>query len=409
MISPLNFRATEFPRTRVSRAHSTANQLNNTTRQPIVGDLPASPSLLAALRGDYFFWALFIGFVLLTAIAPEKVATYPALVDWPTIATLSGLLILTKGVELSGTLEHLGHRLISMMPTERALALFLVLATALLSTALTNDVALFVVVPLTVGLHKAGSLPITRLVVFEALAANAGSSLTPIGNPQNLFLWHLSQIPFEGYVAAMLPLVAIVMAVLLLLTAVAFPGRALRMPLQADHAPIHDRLLLLSLVLYLPFLILTDLHHALPALALVTAIFLLLHRDVLIRVDWSLILVFILMFIDLRLVAQLPAVRSLVESAGLGDTRRLYLAGIAASQVISNVPASILLAEYTKDWRLIAYAVNVGGFGFILGSLANIIALRIAHRRAAWIAFHAFSLPFLLVAGGLVYLWLFGF
>jgi di/tricarboxylate transporter len=298
------------------------------------------------------------------------------------------------------------------MPTERALALFLVLATALLSTVLTNDVALFVVVPLTVGLHKtgkAGSLPLTRLVVFEALAANAGSSLTPIGNPQNLFLWHLSRISFEGYVAAMLPLVAIIMAILLLLTAFAFSGRSLSMPPRADHAPMHDRLLLLCLALYLPFLILTDLHHALPALALVMTIFLLLHREVLARVDWSLILVFILMFIDLRLVAQLPAVRSVIEHIGLADARRLYLAGIGASQLISNVPASILLAEYTKDWRLVAYAVNVGGFGLILGSLANIIALRIARQRSAWIVFHAFSLPFLLAAGGLVYLWLFVF
>jgi di/tricarboxylate transporter len=161
------------------------------------------------------------------------------------------------------------------------------------------------------------------------------------------------------------------------------------------------------LALYLPFLVLTDMHHALPALALVMAIFVLLHRDVLVRVDWPLILVFILMFIDLRLVAQLPAVHALMDSAGLADTRRLYFAGIAASQVISNVPAAILLAEYTKDWRLIAYAVNTGGFGFILGSLANIIALRLARDRSAWICFHAFSLPFLLVSGALVYLWLF--
>jgi di/tricarboxylate transporter len=359
------------------------------------------------LRNDYFFWALFLVFALLTAASPKKSASYLGLVDWTTIATLTGLLVLTKGVELSGTLAHLGRHLISLMPTARALALFLVLATALLSTLLTNDVALFVVVPLTIGLRNTGALPVTRLVVFEALAANAGSTLTPIGNPQNLFLWHLSQTSFEHYVMAMLPPVAIVLGMLLLLTAFAFSGRTLAVPEQADNAPIYQRLLLLSLALYLPFLILTDLRLALPALALVMAIFLLLHRDVLARVDWSLILVFILMFIDLRLVAQLPAVRSLIENIGLADPQRLYLAGIGASQLISNVPAAILLAEYTKDWRLIAYAVNTGGFGFILGSLANIIALRLARDRSAWILFHAFSLPFLLVSGGLIYLWLF--
>ena len=155
----------------------------------------------------------------------------------------------------------------------------------------------------------------------------------------------------------MLPMVGIILAALLVLTALAFSSRALAVPAKTEHAPIHARLLLLSLTLYLPFLTLTDLHHALPALALVNAIFLLLHRDVLARVDWSLLLVFILMFIDLRLVAQLPVVRTLIVSLGLADAQRLYLAGIGASQLISNVPASILLAEYTRDWRLIAYAV----------------------------------------------------
>ncbi|MFD2273515.1 hypothetical protein ACFS07_27300 [Undibacterium arcticum] len=138
------------------------------------------------------------------------------------------------------------------------------------------------------------------------------------------------------------------------------------------------------------------------------AIFLLGFRKVLARVDWGLILVFVLMFIDLRLLAQLDLVRDVIGNIGLAQPQRLYLAGIAASQLISNVPAAILLAEYTRDWRLTAYAVNVGGFGFMLGSLANIIALRMTHQRSAWLVFHLYSLPFfLLVTGGLVYLWLF--
>jgi Na+/H+ antiporter NhaD/arsenite permease-like protein len=113
------------------------------------------------------------------------------------------------------------------------------------------------------------------------------------------------------------------------------------------------------------------------------------------------------MFIDLRLIAQTALMRSLIDSAGLANLRNLYFAGIATSQFISNVPAAILLSEYTREWRLVAYAVNVGGFGFILGSLANIIALRIAREPGTWLTFHAFSIPFLLVAGSLVYLWLF--
>lgn len=364
----------------------------------------AAPPLrvfLNTLAGDYLLWTLLLALAMFSLAQPSGIAHYPDLVDWPTIATLTGLLALTKGVELSGYLPRLARRLVAAIGTERKLAVFLVLATALLATVLTNDVALFVMVPLTLTLKDSG-VPLTRLVVFEALAANAGSVLTPIGNPQNLFLWQLAGVPFEHFVFAMLPLAAVLMAPLLLLTLVAFSGKQLQ--LASSRTPGHaDRLMLmLSLGLYIPFLLVTDMRHPYLALVALTPL-LLARRTLLARLDWALILVFILMFIDLRLLSQLDLVQAWMKSFDLGHLPHLYLAGIAASQVISNVPAAILLAEYSRDWRAIAYAVNVGGFGFMLGSLANIIALRMAPDRRAWIVFHAYSLPFLLLAGALAW------
>jgi len=159
--------------------------------------------------------------------------------------------------------------------------------------------------------------------------------------------------------------------------------------------------------MYVPVLILTDRHYAFPALLFVLAAFLFAQRDVVARIDWALLLVFVLMFVDLRLVAQLPVIHAWVESAGLSHPQRLFLAGIVTSQFISNVPAAILLAEYSKDWRLIAFGVNVGGFGCMLGSLANIIALRMAPDKKAWVNFHLYAIPFLLVVGAMVYGYLF--
>ena len=88
---------------------------------------------------------------------------------------------------------------------------------------------------------------------------------------------------------------------------------------------------------------------------------------------------------------------------GLTQPRHLFWAGVGASQIISNVPAAIALAEYSRDWRVMAYAVNVGGFGFMVGSLANLIALRMAGDRKAWLSFHAYSLPFLVLASAVGY------
>lgn len=363
--------------------------------------------VLRGLRNDRFFLILLAGLVGLTALAPARVAGYPGLVDWPTLAALAGLLMLTKGLEFSGVLQRLGHALVDAMPTERAAALSLVSAAALLSTALTNDVALFVVVPLTLGVCRLTKMPSTRLIVFEALAVNVGSALTPIGNPQNLFLWHLADVSFGAFVWHLLPLVGGLMAALLALTTFAFDARPIQVHDDAPPAPLDRGLLVVSLALYGPFLVATDLHQAGWAVATVAVVFLLVRRSVLAQIDWGLLLVFVLMFVDLRLLAGLGWVREAMLGLGLDRPAALYATGIGLSQIVSNVPAAIALAEYSRDWRVIAYGVNVGGFGFMVGSLANLIALRLSGDRRAWLSFHAYAIPALLVAAAWGYLLLF--
>ncbi|MES2423977.1 MAG: SLC13 family permease [Pseudomonadota bacterium] len=363
--------------------------------------------MISTLRRDPLLALLLLALLVLGSLSPLPVASYPLLVDWPTIAALTGLLLLTKGVEQSGGLQRAGHWLLGRVRTERGLALALVAASAGLSTVLTNDVALFVVVPLTLGVARITAVPLVRLVVFEALAVNAGSALTPIGNPQNLFLWQQSHGGFLTFTLHMLPLVALLVVLLLALTACAFSSRAM-VVVQSAPPPLADkRLLWLALALYLPFLVLADLQLVLWALAGVALVLLWARPRVFVLLDWGLLLVFVLMFIDLRLLAGLEPVRSLVAGVGLGEAQRLYWAGIVASQFISNVPAAIALAEYSDNWRMLAWAVNIGGFGLALGSLANLIALRMLGQGRAWLVFHCWSLPFLLVSAGLVYLlWL---
>lgn len=375
--------------------------------QPGLGIVAALKKLARSLAHDRFFLVLLAGLVVLGVSSPQPVASFPALVDWPTIAALTGLLLLTKGLEVSGALYRLGQALIGLMATERTAALSLVTAAALLSTVLTNDVALFVLVPLTLGVCRLTKMPATRLIVFEALAVNAGSALTPIGNPQNLFLWQLSKVSFGTFVWHMLPLVVLMMAGLLLLTAFVFSAKPVRSGATRPSAPLDRPLFGVSLALYVPFLVATDLHQAGWAVAALLVAFVVLRPRVLAQLDWGLLLVFVLMFIDLRLLAGLTYVREAMRGLGLAQPVHLYFAGIGASQIVSNVPAAIALAEYSKDWRVIAYGVNVGGFGFMVGSLANLIALRLSGDRKAWLSFHGYAIPALLVAALLGYALLF--
>ena len=365
-------------------------------------------TVLRRLREDRLLLVLVAALAALGVVARAPVASYASLVDWNTIAALTGLLALTKGLELSSGLHRLGLRLIDAMATERATALCLVVVAALLSTAVTNDVALLVVVPLTRSVCRVTKLPATRLIVFEALAVNAGSALTPIGNPQNLFLWQLFKVPFGVFVWQMLPLVLLMMAALLVLTACAFPGRAVQIKLQEKVADLDVVLLSLSLALYVPFLLATEFHQSGWAVACVLLVFAVLRPKALEQLDWGLLLVLVLMFVDLRLLAGLSGVRDALHHLDLAQPRHLYLSAIGASQFISNVPAAIALSTYTSDWRVVAYAVTVGGFGFMVGSLANLIALRLSGDPRAWIQFHAYAVPFLALAGALGYALLFG-
>ncbi|WP_145538847.1 SLC13 family permease [Yersinia kristensenii] len=344
---------------------------------------------------DRLLHVLLILGIGLTALMPTKISAFPQFIDWTTIATLLGLMLLTKGVEVSGYFDFIGRKIINTLQTERHLALFLVLSAAILSSFLTNDVALFIIIPLILTLKKISSLPVSRLIIFSALAVNAGSLLTPIGNPQNILLWSRSALSFIGFTRQMAPLAAIILLTLLAVTWWRFPARKINKQASSPVYPYQSRLLLSCLALYVIFIICVDFGRAGYGLLAVFAGLLLLARRVLLAIDWSLILVFMAMFIDVRLLTELPGLQALFSEIKTLSAAMAYILGIGLSQVISNVPATILLLNYLPSSALVAYAVNIGGFGFALGSMANLIALRMAGEPAIWLKFHAYSLPFL--------------
>jgi di/tricarboxylate transporter len=136
----------------------------------------------------------------------------------------------------------------------------------------------------------------------------------------------------------------------------------------------------------------------LAGVLLVACGFLFLARRVLVSVDWTLLLVFIAMFIDVHLLIQLPVLQNVLHGVSSLSQPGLWLAAIGLSQFISNVPSTILLLNYVPPDTLLAWAVNIGGFGLLPGSLANLIALRMANDRRIWWRFHLWSLPMLVWA-----------
>jgi len=338
--------------------------------------------------------ALAIGFA---AWQPRSPQSTMALVDWQTIGALAGLLAITQAVERSGMLQATAQRLLTRVSTLRGLALLLTATAALLSALVTNDVSLFLLVPLTAVLAAQAHLPLARLVVLQALAVNAGSALTPIGNPQNLYLWHRSGESFLGFMAMMGPTVAIMLAWVFVAVWWLVPRTAITLKPAAAPIAVQPRLLTMAVLLFVAFVIALERHWTLAGLGLVFGVFALAAPRVLRGVDWALLATIALMFVVLRQVAELPAMQTLLLQWPIAEGWRAYLAAIVASQVISNVPATILLDGTVRDLPALAAGVSVGGFGCVLGSLANLIALRLARLPNGLWEFHRISIPFLLV------------
>src|SRR5690348_10280432 len=359
--------------------------------------------LLHRVRRDHLLQALLLLVVVLAVTNPRAPSDYLRWLDLPTLAGLCGLLVLTQGARESGHVQRFALHLVARLRSVRALAFVLVLLAAALAMVLTNDVALFLIVPLTLAIDRIAHVPRQRLVIFEALAVNAGSTFSPIGNPQNLLLWQNSGLAFPEYVAALAPAGAILLGVLLVMCVFAFPATRLQLDDNAmSPPPLHAPLAIAATVFLAGMVTALQLGFAWEAALIVLSIGLIFFRRALIGVDWILLVTFAAMFVGLGHLAAVPAVSTHLHALDWRDPRVLYGGGVVLSQLISNVPAAVLLKNYTHAITLLAIAVNVGASGCMIGSLANLIALRLdGSRGIAW-RFHAWSVPFLLASAVLV-------
>lgn len=371
--------------------------MSNAANKSTAGTIANSPETTEEGGGNGLLWVLVAVAIGFAFFRPRAPVDYLKLVDWQTVGSLAGLLAITQGVEKSGMLQATAQRLLGKMTNLRSLAFLLTAGATVLSAMVTNDVSLFLLVPLTRVLATQAHLPLARLVVLEALAVNAGSALTPIGNPQNLYLWHRSGDSFLGFMGMMAPTVAVMLFWLWVAVWLLVRPTEIALKPAAEAAPVQPRLLTLAGVLFIAFVIALDRHWLLAGLGLVFAAFLLLYPRVLRGVDWALLAIIALMFVDLRQLAELPAIAAQLKEWPIAEGWRAYLAAVVTSQFISNVPAAILLDGPVRDLPALAAGVSVGGFGCVLGSLANLIALRLAKLPNGLSAFHKISIPFLIV------------
>ena len=275
------------------------------------------------------------------------------------------LFVVVNGLQKSGLIL----RAAQSIQKSGVIPLKLVLATFFLSMLVTNDVALLVIVPITLSLN------INRkdiLVILEALAANSGSALTPVGNPQNLYIYWHYDVPPDTFIKTIAPFSLLFLGLLVVSSVLA----RIRNDVHEGQAQKINKNAYLYGVL-LVVVLLTVLHILpVPTGASVILFALIFDRKSL-RIDYALLLVFIFFF---GIADNLKT----ILSSEVSHSEHIFLFAALASQIMSNVPATLLFAKFTSNWEALLWGSNAGGFGSLFGSLANLIAykLYIAHENS---------------------------
>ena len=306
-------------------------------------------------------------------VPPDR--EYIRYIDFRTLALLYSLMTVVAGLRQAGLFAHLAHVLCEKVSGTRAMGTVLVLLCFFSAMFITNDVALltfvpFAVVVLTVtGQGKA----LIRVVVLQAVAANLGSMLTPVGNPQNLFLFSYYNMAMADFFRITLPVWLLSLA-LLLLCCLTLPRTSAGVFL-GEEPGIRKKELWLHLALFAVCLL--SVVRVLPwgvMLGIVVAALLFFDRKLLRKADYLLLLTFVAFFLFAGNLARVESVDVFLRRILAG---REYLTSLLTSQVISNVPAALLLSGFTPEAKELLLGVNVGGLGTPIASLASLIALKL--------------------------------
>ena len=326
-------------------------------------------------RETVFCVSALLAVVSMLLVPPDSgYLLYP---DYRTLALLFCLMAIVAGFRSLGVFERMGRSLLRRAASLRSLSGILVLLCFFCSMVITNDVTLLTFVPFTLLVFQMTGREeqVLFVVVLETLAANLGSMATPIGNPQNLYLFSAAGLSAGQFARAVLPYAAVSL-VLLLAALLLQPAEPLGNAVPQDGAPpapAPGKLLPFLGLLALCLLVVFRLLPYGAALAAVILVVLAVDRKLFRSVDYFLLLTFLCFFIFIGNLKRIPEVNGLLRF--LVEGHELW-AGILGSQIISNVPAAILLSGFTEDYAALLTAVNLGGLGTLIASLASLISFK---------------------------------
>ena len=296
-------------------------------------------------------------------------------IDFKVLILLFNLMIVVAAFKELKVLDFIAIWLLKKSRSYTSISLSLVFITFVSSILVTNDVALLTFVPLSIVISKKANIDVLKIVIFQTLAANLGSSFAPMGNPQNLFIYSFYNFSGIDFFKITAPIFLLSIVLLLFLI---FKDKKMKLSLNLDDIQVGNKNHI-TMFTGLFFIILLSVFHIVDykiAFLVTVIVVLLINKKLFTQIDFSLLITFIGFFIFVGNVSTLESVKLFMEGV-LDSGKSTFISSILCSQVISNVPATMLLSGFTNYSKELLLGVNIGGMGTLIASLASVISYKI--------------------------------
>lgn len=315
---------------------------------------------------------LSVSLAIITSFISSPKLSY---IDFKVLILLFNLMVVVAAFKELKVLDSIAISLLKKCSTYTSISFALVFITFLASMVVTNDVALITFVPLSIVVAKKSDINVLKIVILQTLAANLGSSFTPMGNPQNLFIYSFYNLDPSDFFKITAPLVILSV---LLLSVIILKSKKIKLDLHLEDVEIKNKKDVIFFSILFAIILLSVFHIVDYRLAFSITLLtvLILNKKLLTQIDYSLLITFIGFFIFIGNISTMDSIRIFMMGI-LNSPQSTFITSILSSQVISNVPATMLLSGFTSNFKELLLGVNIGGMGTLIASLASVISYKI--------------------------------
>ncbi len=326
------------------------------------------------LKSDIVFTLSMVIAALSCLITPPNIK-YLDYIDYNTLILLFCLMLIMEGLKELEFFQFMGKMVLGKVKTERGIVFTLVFLCFISSMLITNDVALITFIPFGILIMEmAGMTSLLCLTItLMTIAGNLGSMLTPIGNPQNLYLFSVFHMNIKDFLLLLLPYSIVSAGLIFAFIVLKYRKLPITISLERTEKPENKKVCLYLLLFILCLLAISGIISKGLLLIMVSFTLLIKNRHLFLKADYPLLFTFIFFFIFIGNINNLAGLHKIIIRI-LANHERIVSIGM--SQIISNVPAAVLLSNYTADFKEIIIGTNLGGLGTLIASMASLISYK---------------------------------